>query len=70
MENKEAICRYLLWALQQTRNLNGLLDLKYDKKSGTVEAVVMTSSGKFKRKINVEADSGIAMIKDIVHALE
>ena len=70
MENKEAICRYLLWALQQTRNLNGLLDLKYDKDSGTVEAVLRTSSGRFKRRINVEADSGIAMMKDIIRALE
>lgn len=70
MENKEAICRYLLWALQQTRHLNELLDLRYDKESETVEAVERTSSGKFKRKINVAADSGIAMIKDIIRALE
>ena len=70
MENKEAICRYLLWALQQTRHLNELLDLKYDPGNEIVEASFSTYSGIFTKKINVAMDSGIAMIKDIIRALE
>lgn len=70
MENKEAILRYLLWALQQTRHLNELLDLKYDPKNEIVEASFRTYSGIFRKRINVACDSGIAMIKDVVKALE
>ena len=70
MENKEAILRYLLWALQQTRHLNDLLDLKYDAKNEIVEAQIRTNSGIFRKKINVACDSGIAMIKDVVAGLE
>ena len=67
MENKELICRYLLWALQKTRNLGGLRDLVYSEEKGIVYAI---SEGCTIKEINVEADSGIAMIKDIVRALE
>ena len=58
MENKEAILRYLLWALQQTRHLNELLDLKYDPKNEIVEASIRTHSGIFRKKINVELEPG------------
>lgn len=71
MENKEAILRYLLWALQQTRHLNELLDLKYDQKNEVVEAHIRQYDGLiFKKRISVACDSGIAMIKDVVSALE
>ena len=71
MENKEAILRYLLWALQQTRHLNELLDLKYDQKNEVVVAHIRQYDGLiFKKRINVACDSGIAMIKDVVRALE
>lgn len=70
-ENKQAICQYLLWALQKTRNLGGLRDLIYDERKEVVTAIIETEAGIYRaQKINVEADSGIAMMKDIIRALE
>lgn len=71
MENKDLICRYLLWALQRTRGLWDLRDLIYDEHKGTVAAVFQREAGiDTVKEINVEADSGLAMIKDIIRALE
>lgn len=70
-ENKQVICRYLLWTLQKTRGLTDLIDLRYDEKRGIVEAVTWRNGQMEKKKeINVEADSGIALIKDVIRALE
>ena len=71
MENKELICRYLLWTLQKTRHLWSLQDLIYDVRRETVITVFQTEAGvSSTREINVEADSGIAMIRDVIRALE
>ncbi len=65
MENNQKICDLLLPALQQTRSLCDLVDLEYVQEQGTVLA---TFPSRFIR-INVMADSGLAMIKDVVEVL-
>lgn len=65
MENKQKICDLLLPALQQTRSLYDLVDLEYIQEQGTVLATFPSRS----IRINVMADSGIAMIKDVVKTL-
>ena len=65
MENKRKICDLLLPALQQTRSLCDLVDLEYIQEQGIVLATFPSRS----IRINVMADSGIAMIKDVVEVL-
>ena len=65
MENKQKICDLLLPALQQTRSLYDLVDLEYIQEQGTVLATFPSRYIRF----NVMADSGIAMIKDVVETL-
>lgn len=70
-ENKQEICDSLLKTLQKTRHLSDLYSLIYTGKmtSGN-EYVVATFRTGNRKAINVTADSGIAMIKDIVKWLE
>ena len=65
MENKQKICDLLLPALQETRSLCDLVDLEYIQEQGIILATFPSRS----IRINVMADSGIAMIKDIVETL-
>lgn len=65
MENKQKICDLLLPALQETRSMYDLVDLEYIQEQGIVLATFPSRS----IRINVMADSGIAMIKDVVEVL-
>lgn len=63
MEDKQKICDLLLPALQATRNLSDLESLKYDPKAQLVHA---TFASGYLKMANVAADSGTAMIRDII----
>lgn len=66
MEDKQKILDLLLPALQATRDQHDLIELRYDR---SVEAVfVVYEHGAF--PVNVHADSGIAMIRDILRAMQ
>lgn len=60
-EDKQAICQLLLAALQKTQVYHDLADLRYETSTVTAEF----TSG-VHRQVNVEADSGIAMLKEIL----
>lgn len=66
-EDKGTICRLLLKTLQETRSGEGLILLEYNPDKETV-------TGRFRsggvRYCNVEADSGLSMIRDIIKQLE
>lgn len=62
-EDKQLICDKLLAALQVTRGLYDLADLRYEAGGEVVIAEFWDGSRRF---INVAMDSGTAMIKDIV----
>ena len=63
MEDKQAICDALLTTLQLTRRYEDMQYIAYD---AATETVTVTYNDISHRYINVECDSGIAMIKDIL----
>lgn len=63
MENKQDILNKLLPALQATRQFNDLASLEYNAEYETVKATFTTG---YYKTANVAADSGIAMIKDVI----
>ena len=62
-EDKQWILDLLLPALQATRNLEDLDDLEFDPEE---EVVVATFKSGFTKRANVAADSGTAMIQDVI----
>ncbi len=67
-EDKQEICDALLKALQLTRQYDDLQTLQYYVRSNGDELVVAEFEQGVKR-INVNMDSGAAMIRDIVSHL-
>ena len=65
-ENKQLICNFLTLALQETRGAHDLITLNYDTEK---EVVIGTFEGGGKKVCNVTADSGCAMIRDIMRQL-
>lgn len=63
MEDKQAICDALLATLQLTRRYEDMQYIEYD---AATETVTVTYNSMSHRYINVECDSGIAMIQDIL----
>lgn len=63
MEDKQAICDALLATLQLTRRYEDMQYIEYD---AATETVTVTYNEISHRYINVECDSGIAMIQDIL----
>lgn len=62
-EDKQMICDALLATLQLTRAMYNLEDLMYLPEKELVEATFSNGGRKY---ANVAADSGIAMIRDII----
>lgn len=65
-EDKQRICSALAPVLRLTRYLDDLVSLHYDPKTEKVEATFLNGSVK---RVNVAADSGIAMIRDIIQQI-
>lgn len=65
-ENKHTICRLLATTLASTRQFYDLYALTYDEETETVECRFVNGGTK---KVNVAADSGAAMIRDILKAI-
>ena len=65
MEDKQKICNELLHTLQLTRDFCDLVSLKYERE-GAYEFVVATFDNGYQKTANVTADSGTAMIVDII----
>ena len=63
---KQRLCDMLLPVLQETRALYDLENLRYVASNQTVRAMFQNGCVK---EVNVEGDSGTAMIKDIVAGL-
>lgn len=66
MENKEEIVRRLKEVLIITRAGENILDLVLSKKQDMI--TVFYKDGHFKR-VNIESDSGIAIIQDVASKL-
>lgn len=66
-ENKQRICDLLCATLKETRNFWNLTELEYDQKR---EKVVCHFQSGWTVEVDVFADSGTAMIKDIMRKLQ
>ena len=65
-EDKQLILNKLLDALLETRDQFDLEELVYDAVNETVTARYMSGG---ERRINVNMDSGVAMIRDVMEGL-
>ena len=70
MENKQLILDSLCSALQLTRDQADLEALEYREIGPAKQRVIATYDGGGSREINVSLDSGIAMIRDVLRAIE
>ena len=70
MENKQLILDALCSALQLTRDQADLEALEYKEIGPAKQHVIATYDGGGSREINVSLDSGIAMIRDVLRAIE
>lgn len=64
-ENKPEIVWDLCKLLRKTRHGSDISMMEYVKEESG-EYVLITFDGGFQRKINISADSGIAIIKDVL----
>ena len=64
-ENKREIVQKLKELLQITREGSGVKDLILDEKEKCVTIVYECGS----KQVNVEADSGIALIRDVIRSI-
>ena len=65
-ENKQKICDLLIPVLRETRGLYNVLSLEYIEKSGLVYAKCASGGSKV---ADVDGDSGVAMIQDILEQI-
>ena len=71
MENKQQlILDALCSALQLTRDQADLESLEYKEIGPDEQRVIATYDGGGSREINVSLDSGIAMTRDVLRAIE
>ena len=75
MENKFEICAYLADALRETRYFDeNLQTLEFQPAKNRDDredhVIVRFKNGRREISINVHADSGIALIRDVLRALE
>ena len=72
MEDKAEICKAFIPVCRRTRNLCDLVDLEYRKNTNEgffEEQVIATFESGYTKSINVNCDSGTAMLKDILKEL-
>lgn len=71
MEDKQAICDALTKTLMLTRNHSDLDCLTYESdEDHEMEFVTVRRKGGTTKRINVSLDSGTAMIRDIMRAID
>jgi len=68
-ENKREIVQALLPVLQKTRHFSDLVNLQYETHEDCAERVVATYVNGHKNRVNVTADSGYALILDILRGI-
>ena len=68
MENKERITHQLMLCLLATRAGEDISDMSYMKSTGDEWVNITFRDGSW-LPVNVTADSGIALIKDVIKAL-
>lgn len=70
MEDKNMICEELAKLLRLTRNQSDLKALRYEILDNNEEIVTVEWEGGGRKVIGVSMDSGTAMIRDIMRAID
>lgn len=70
MEDKDLICKELAKLLKLTRNQSDLKALRYEILDNDEEIVTVEWEGGGRKVVGVSMDSGVAMIRDILRALQ
>lgn len=68
-ENKQQVCEKLLELLNMTRAGEDIIALTYTKDEYNEEYVTIHWANGYKQKVCVTADSGVAMIRDVMAAI-
>lgn len=68
-EDKKEICDWLAATLIHTRQYRDLVCITYEKNEETREETATVRFENGEKKVNVAADSGAAMIRDIMNAI-
>lgn len=69
-ENKQHICDLLTDTLKATRDQHDLVRIRYEEIGPDHQQVVLDYEGGGHRSVNVSLDSGIAMVRDILWAIQ
>ena len=69
-ENKQHICDLLTEVLKATRDQHDCVTIRYDRIGDDMEQVTIDYEGGGHRSVNVSLDSGIAMVRDILRAIQ
>ena len=69
-EDKDLICKELAKLLKLTRNQSDLKALRYEILDNGEEIVTVEWEGGCRKVVGVSMDSGIAMVRDILRALQ
>lgn len=70
MEDKDLICKELAKLLKLTRNQSDLKALRYEILDNDEEIVTVEWEGGGRKVVGVSMDSGTAMIRDIMRAID
>ena len=70
IEDKELILNWLLGTLRCTVAGSDLVNIRYEQLNNGDELAVLIYNNGYRKTINITADSGIAMIRDITRGME
>ena len=69
-ENKSRITQELCKLLRQTNHYSDVERLEYKRYDDGPEEVIMTFENGYKKRVDVSADSGYALILDVINQTE
>ena len=69
-EDKETIINYLLYTLKQTVAGVGLDYIRYERLNNGDEIAILIYDNGYHKSVNITMDSGLALMRDILRAIE
>lgn len=69
-EDKQNIINYLFQTLKQTVAGVGLESIRYEQLSNGDEIAVLMYDNGYRKSVNISCDSGLALMRDILRAIE
>ena len=69
-EDKQNVINYLFQALKQTVAGVGLDAIRYEQLNNGDEIAVLMYDNGYRKSVNITADSGLALMRDILRAIE